>query len=77
MLDWVLTITVLLGSIGLGILSNWQAGRPPREDLRPRIVPWRFVMILSAFLAVLSVVHLANLFGIETGPEHSPLMRGR
>jgi len=56
------------------VFANWKAGQP-WDDLKPPRVPWRFVMILSMFVLVLAAVHLANLFGVETGPENSPFGR--
>jgi len=32
-------------------------------------------MILSAFCVVISLVHIANLLGVETGPDKSPFGR--
>lgn len=58
----------------LGIVANWRAGLP-WDDLKPRRVPWGFVMILSAFGFVILLVHLANLAGLETGPDKSPFGR--
>jgi hypothetical protein len=31
------------------------------------MLPWRFMAILSVFLAIIFIVHLVNLFGVETG----------
>lgn len=69
MLHWIVTLATLVGALGLAVLANAQAGRPWNEP-RPRLVPWRVVMILSVFLALMAVVHALNLFGLETGPEN-------
>ena len=47
----------------------------PRDDMKPRLLPWRLFIILSAFWCILMLVHLANLGGLETGPDKSPFMR--
>lgn len=43
--------------------------------MKPRRLPWRFIMILSGFLVVVTLVHLVNLLGVETGPDKSPFGR--
>lgn len=74
MLDWILTLGGLAGFIVLGFVANKRAGLP-WNDARPRVVPWRFVIIISGFACVVLLVHLVNLAGIETGPENSPFGR--
>lgn len=74
MLDLTLTMIGLIGMLALGIVANWRAGLP-WNDLKPRIVPWRFVIILATFGFVVLLVHLVNLAGLETGPENSPFSR--
>lgn len=74
MLDWILTTVALAATAGLALFANWKAGQP-WDDLRPRLLPWRLILIFAVFAFLLAAVHLANLFGIETGPEHSPFGR--
>ncbi len=76
MLDWILTSVALSGTAGLALFANWKASQP-WDDLRPRVLPWRAILILAVFGFLLAAVHLANLSGIETGPEHSPFGRFR
>ena len=73
-LDWTLTLIGLSLAIGLFVLSNVRAGRPA-DPLRPRWVPWKLMIVFSAFLIVLAIVHIANLLGVETGPDKSPFGR--
>jgi len=73
MLDWTVSL-LLLATAGLAVYANWKAGQP-WDDLRPRIVPWRLVLILSGFVLILILVHLVNLAGLETGPDKSPFGR--
>jgi predicted MFS family arabinose efflux permease len=73
-LDWTLTLIGLALAIGLFVLSNLRAGRPA-DPLRPRWVPWKLMIVLSAFMIVLAIVHMANLLGVETGPDKSPFGR--
>jgi hypothetical protein len=74
LLDWTLTLLALAVSIGLSVFANWKAEQP-WDDMKPKRVPWRPVMILGVFGVLLALVHLANLAGLETGPEHSLLGR--
>ncbi|MEO0466566.1 MAG: hypothetical protein AAF216_08465 [Pseudomonadota bacterium] len=71
MLHWLLSSALLLSSFGLAIFANHRAGKP-WDDLKPRVIPWRLVMILAVFVGFLSVVHMVNLAGVETGRENSP-----
>lgn len=70
MLDLILTISGLVAFLVLGVVANWRAGLP-WNDAKPRILPWRFILVLSGFCFFVLVVHLVNLAGIETGPENS------
>jgi len=74
MLDWILTLCGMAGFAILGVIANWRAGLP-WNDAKPRVVPWRLVIVLSGFAFVVLLIHLANLAGVETGPEHSPFSR--
>lgn len=74
MIDLIFTIGGLIGFAVLGVVANWRAGLP-WNDAKPRIVPWRLVIVLSGFGFVVLLIHLANLVGVETGPENSPFSR--
>ena len=41
--------------------------RRPRKRLEPRMIPTTPLIIFFAFVAILALVHLANLYGITTG----------
>lgn len=70
MFDWILTISGLIALIVLAVIANYRAGLP-WNDAKPRIVPWKLVLVFSGFAFFVLVVHLVNLVGIETGPENS------
>ena len=55
---------------GLGVVANWRAGLP-WDDAKPRVLPWRLILVFSGFFFFILVVHLVNLAGIETGLENS------
>jgi hypothetical protein len=54
--------------------ANFRMGKP-RRDGRPNQVPWGIVMVICMLGIFVMVVHLMNLGGFETGPEHSLLGR--
>lgn len=74
MLDWIISLSVAGLFAGLGVFANSKLGTV-RKDERPHQVPWGLVLTGCVFGVLLVVVHLFNLIGIETGPEHGPLGR--
>ena len=57
-----LTLWLLAGTLILGGFAGWRGARPS-DFLRPRMVPWRFIMLLSGAMAFLLLVHLGALAG--------------
>jgi hypothetical protein len=51
----------------LALICGWRGARPPNPHGKPRLVPWRFLMLLLAAGVMLMVVHLVNLLGVKTG----------
>ena len=47
----------------------------PRDDMKPKRMPWVLFMLTSVFVTIILGVHLINVIGFETGPEHSLLGR--
>ncbi len=74
MLDWILTFAALAALAGLAVFANWRAGQP-WNDLKPRRLPWRVIMIAAVFGLVVALVHAVNLLGVDTGPENSLFRR--
>jgi hypothetical protein len=62
---WI-TLGVFLASAGIIALMVWLERRP-RVDLNPRLIPTTPVMLVFAFIGLLALVHLVNLYGIHTG----------
>jgi hypothetical protein len=66
-MDWPVT-AALAGAFTLfAIFCGWRGARLPDPVRGPRLVPWRFLMILAVFALVLLVVHMVNLAGVVTG----------
>lgn len=58
-----LTLWLLAVALVVGVFAGWRGARP--VDLsRPRMVPWRFLMLLCGALAFLLLVHLGALAGV-------------
>jgi hypothetical protein len=67
-----LPVTVILFSVSsiLTVAFGFMGARP--HDLRrtqPRMIPWRFLMMLSFVAALVLLVHLLNEMGFSTGHD--------
>lgn len=62
---WI-TLAIFLGSVAIVGLMVWLERRP-RVDLNPRLLPTTPIMMVFAFVGLLALVHLLNLYGIHTG----------
>lgn len=65
-LDLAVTLTALAACAGLFVFASRRADRAP-DPLRPRLVPWRAVVVTAGAAGLLAVVHLLNLMGLRTG----------
>lgn len=65
-MDLTATIAILVVAAALFAFGSWRSAQPA-NPLKPRLIPWRLVMILSGAVAILMLAHVANLFGIQTG----------
>ncbi len=74
MLEWLITGGAFLACVGLAVLANHKSTEVWDEP-RPRLIPWRIVMVFAAFGAILAIVHAMNLAGFETGPDKALLGR--
>ncbi|MBX9615716.1 MAG: hypothetical protein K2X25_08995 [Caulobacteraceae bacterium] len=62
-MSMTLTLALLIMSAIVGGFAGWRGARPV-DFLRPRLVPWRFIMLLAGALAFLLLVHLGALLGL-------------
>ena len=60
------TLVLMLAAIGLTVFCGWMGARP-RDYSKPRLVPWQFLMLLSAAAVLVMIVGLLNELGITTG----------
>lgn len=70
MLDWIISLSLAAGLIALGIFAHSKQGTFRKKDQRPHQLPWGLIMVGCVFGLFLIVVHLLNIAGVETGPEH-------
>ena len=66
-MDLDVTFVLAAAAAALAGLCGWLGARRPDPGRGPRLVPWRMLMLLSAALAFMLIVHLANLLGLTTG----------
>ena len=58
-----LAVTLVLAAVSLGvaILCGVLGARPARPNAGPRLIPWRFMMLLAFALMVAALVHVVSL----------------
>ena len=66
-MDWSLTLAAAAALAGLTGLFGWAGSRAPDLRRGPRLIPYRFLMMLSAVGLILMIVHMLNLAGVKTG----------
>lgn len=66
-MDLTSTLAVAATAGALTGLFGWMGARAPDLRRGPRLLPYRFLMVLSATVLILMLVHLVNLAGVPTG----------
>ena len=61
-----LTLAILVACMAVSGLMAWLERRP-RTDLNPRLLPTTPILLATGFVGLLALVHLLNLWGIQTG----------
>ena len=62
-MSMTLTLALLIAATGLMIFAGWRGGRPLDLTKGPRMMPWRFIMLLSGAFAALLLIHVGTLLG--------------
>jgi len=62
-MSMTLTLSLLAAALIVGGFAGWRGARPS-DFLKPRMVPWRFIMLLAGALAFLLLIHLGTLLGV-------------
>ena len=68
-MGWPLTLIIAALAAAAAVASGWAGSRPPDLQRGPRLMPYRFMMLLSAMVVLLMVVHALNLLGVTTGRQ--------
>lgn len=66
-MDLPVTLALTAACLVLAVFAGWRGARPPNFHKGPRLMPWRFIMILMAAVALYLAAHVLNLLGIQTG----------
>ena len=66
-LSLTLTVILLVGAGLLTVLFGYLGQLPMDPRKGPRMMPWRFLMMMMFTVCIVLIVHLLNLAGIETG----------
>ena len=64
-----LKVTALLcGAVAaLGVACGWLGARPPNPHRGPRLIPYRFIMMLCGAVGLYLAAHLMGLLGLMPG----------
>ena len=63
-----LTLTLLAASSAVAVFSGWRGARPPDLSKGPRMIPWRFIMLVAGALTFLLLIHLSTVLSGRTFP---------
>lgn len=66
-MDLGTTLALTASLAAVAVFAGWRGARPPDLRRGPRLLPWRFLMMLAAAGVLVLVVHLVNLAGFATG----------
>jgi hypothetical protein len=66
-MDLQITLYGLAVCVALAVLCGWFGARPWDPRKGPRMIPYRFLMLLFATLAAFLCVHALNEAGFKTG----------
>ena len=58
-----MTLSLLAAALIVGGFAGWRGARPS-NFLKPRMVPWRFIMLLAGAFAFLLIIHVGTLLGV-------------
>lgn len=63
-----ITLALLASALGLAVFAGWRGSRPwdPRRGVR--MVPWRFIMLLSGAAVMVLAIHIGTLMGVPRRP---------
>jgi len=66
-MGWTATLIALVVGVLLTAFFGWRGARAPDLIKGPRLLPYRFLMVLAAAWVLFVLVHVVNLLGVTTG----------
>lgn len=60
------TVILLIVSALITVFFGWMGARPYNPHKGPRMVPWRFLMMIAFTFCLLMIVHLLTVTGLKT-----------
>ena len=70
-MDMPLTLVLVAVSLSLTVLFGWLGARPAKPLTHPRLVPWRFLMLLAFTAVIAALVHAVALLRTANGSSPS------
>lgn len=58
-MDPKIALAAVAALLALAVFAGWRGARLPNPHKGPRMIPWRWIMLLSATAAVLTLIELA------------------
>lgn len=62
-MSWTVTLIFAAVALLVAVVCGWRAAQAPNPHRGPRLFPYRLVMVLSAALLFVLVVHMAGMAG--------------
>lgn len=63
-MDMTLSLCVAGGFLATAVFAGWRGARPPNPHRGPRLIPWRFLMLLGAVGLLFTLAYIAELAGL-------------
>jgi len=64
-MDWNRTLSALAIALSLTLICGWLGARPPDPARGPRLIPYRFLMLLGGAVVIFLLIHAAALAGLR------------
>ena len=65
-MDWTVTLGLMALFAAIGLVCAWRGSHPPDLARGPRLIPYRFLMLLAAVGVMAMAAHALSLAGIVT-----------
>ncbi len=70
-MNLTVTLGLAAGFLTLTLVFGWMGARPAKPLARPRLVPWRFLMLLAFVGTLATLVHVVALVRGASGSSLS------